>query len=78
VSFLKVHNQQWHLFHQFLKDFNELHVILMRIASQIRTCFRNQNPTTVAQTAMIFLSFIEFQRQTKQEEDDSAFSLPFL
>jgi hypothetical protein len=61
-----VRYQKWLFFGQFLMDFNDLHVILTRIALQNRIFFRNQNPTTLARTAMIIVNVIEFPRQTKK------------
>ncbi len=47
-------------------DFNDLHVILMKIVSQIWTCIWNQNLTILARTVTILVCVIEFTRQTEQ------------
>jgi len=49
----------------FRADFNNSPTILTRIVSQIHTCFRNKNRTSVARTAPILVWVIEFSRQTQ-------------
>ncbi len=61
--FSKFETKHWLLFNQFLSDFDDSHVILTRIISQIWICFRNQNQTIIAQTAMILVYAIEFPCQ---------------
>ncbi len=53
----------WLQFGQFLSDFEDSHLILTRIVSQIWFCFQNKNWTIVAQTATILVCVIEFPSQ---------------
>ncbi len=59
----KVQNQNWLLLDKFFLNFDDSHTILTRIVSQIWTCFQNQNPTIIVQTATILVCVIEFLRQ---------------
>ncbi len=47
-----------------LLDFNDLHVILTRIVSQIWTCFQIRNRTILARMATILVCVIEVYTMT--------------
>jgi hypothetical protein len=60
ASFSKYITKNWLLFDQFLSDFNYSHVNLTSNVSQIHSCFRNKNRTSVARTATILAYVIKF------------------